>query len=61
MEKSKGKILYTVTVPSNCSATLFVGGNYAVKCKEVKLADLSKEKEGIVLATGTYHFEIKNK
>lgn len=60
-KKSKGKILYTVTVPSNSSATLFLGGNYAVKCKEAKLVDLSKEKEGIVLATGTYHFEIKNK
>lgn len=57
-KKNGRKILYTVTVPSNSSATLFLNDSYTVECKELKQVALSGKK-GIALRAGTYHFKIK--
>lgn len=63
-KKNRGKVLYTVTIPSSCSATLYLKQAYKIECKEIKSATLSalrKKGDSIKLVTGTYHFEIKTK
>lgn len=62
-KKGKGKVAYTVTIPSNSSASLYLDGAYDVKCKEIKPTVLSvlREKGAIALVPGTYHFDIKTK
>lgn len=56
--QNKNKISYTVTVPSNCTASLYITAFHKVKCKELNLNDVVP-KEAITLTTGTYHFEIR--
>lgn len=60
-KRSGKKVQYTITVPSNSTATFYIDAAYGVKCKESKSVALSatlKEGDGIRLATGTYHFDI---
>ena len=60
-KKNKKKINYEVTIPSNCTATLYLNTVYKVECKEMKsdVMQLNSAKDAISLTTGTYHFEIK--
>lgn len=61
-KKSKGKINYLITVPSNAKATLYLEDAYRMTCKEIKPATLSAARsrgKGIELAAGIYHFEIE--
>lgn len=63
-KKNRGKVQYTITIPSNSSATLYLNETYKIECKEINAATLSamrKKGDGIELLTGTYHFEIKTK
>lgn len=63
-KKNRGKVQYTITIPSNSSATLYLNGAYKIECKEINAATLSamrKKGDNIELLTGTYHFEIKTK
>lgn len=60
-KKNKNKIIYRITIPSNCTASLYLDANSNVKCKEIKSdkIQLGNNKEAIALTAGTYHFEIK--
>lgn len=62
-KKSRGKISYTVTVPSNSTASLYIEESYKIECKEINASTLYelRKKGEIALATGTYHFEIRAK
>lgn len=63
-KKNRGKVQYTITIPSNSSATLYIDEAYKIECKEINAATLSamrKKGGGIELLTGNYHFEIKTK
>lgn len=63
-KKNRGKVQYTITIPSNSSATLYLKKSCRIKCKEIEAATLFAMREkgnGIELLTGTYHFEIKTK
>lgn len=61
--KNKNKVQYTVTIPSNSSASLYLDDAYTVKSKEIKSQILSAQREegSIKLIPGTYHFEIRIK
>lgn len=60
-KRNKSKISYVITVPSNSTASLYLEGSYKVECKELKSLSVLCPKDGIELAAGTYHFEIKTK
>lgn len=61
--KNRNKVQYTVTIPSNTSASLYLDDAYIVKSKEIKSQILSAQREegSIKLTPGTYHFEIRIK
>lgn len=56
-KQNENQVSYVVTIPSNCTASLYITASHEVECKEFKLDELSS-KEAITLTAGTYHFEI---
>lgn len=58
-EKSKRMINYTVTIPSNSTASLYLDAAvFKVKCEELKPNTALPKGGPITLSAGTYHFKI---